>query len=141
MPNTRGSCLCGGITFEISGPLTGALNCHCQMCRKAHGAAFRSCARVNSADFNITHGEELIKFYESSPGNHRGFCSVCGSPIVSRFDYDHSRYGLPLGALDDDPGVKPDIHVYVADKAPWFDIADAYPQYDREIFPFALEDR
>jgi len=110
------------------------------MCRKAHGSAFRSCARVNSADFKITQGDELIKFYESSPGNHRGFCSVCGSPIVSRFNYDHSRYGLPLGALDDAPGVKPDIHVYVADKAPWFDIADAHPQYDGEIFPFALRD-
>jgi hypothetical protein len=33
------------------------------------------------------------------------------------------------GALDDDPGVKPEFHVFVACKAPWFDITDALPQY------------
>jgi len=38
----RGSCLCGGVRYEIAGPLSGALNCHCSMCRKAHGAAFRT---------------------------------------------------------------------------------------------------
>ncbi|WP_130305351.1 GFA family protein [Advenella incenata] len=129
----HGSCLCGGIQYEVSGPLEGALNCHCKMCRKAHGAAFRSRARVNSADFKITQGDNLLKFYESSPGNHRGFCSECGTPILSRFDNDSTCYGLPLGALDDDPGLKPQLHVYVAHKAPWHDITDRLPQYDKEI--------
>ena len=35
----------------------------------------------------------------------------------------------PLGALDDDPGVKPGLHVFVAYTAPWFDITDDLPQY------------
>jgi hypothetical protein len=35
-----GSCLCGGIKYEIEGELFGALNCRCSMCRKAQGAAF-----------------------------------------------------------------------------------------------------
>ena len=100
----RGSCLCGGVRYEISGPLRGVLNCHCSMCRKAHGAAFRTRASVNAADFRWVLGEELVTYYESSPGNHRGFCRVCGSPLLSRFDFDPSAYGLPLGALDDDPG-------------------------------------
>ena len=43
--------------------------------------------------------------------------------------YDPSNYGLPLGALDDDPGVKPKFHVFVANKAPWFDITDELPQF------------
>ena len=47
----RGSCLCGGVRYEITGRLSGALNCHCSTCRKAHGAAFRSRARVRAADF------------------------------------------------------------------------------------------
>ena len=125
----RGSCLCGGVRYEISGALSGALNCHCSMCRKAHGAAFRSRARVRAADFRWVGGEELVTYYESSPGNHRGFCRVCGSPLLSRFDHDPSIYGLPLGALDDDPGVKPKFHVFVANKAPWFDITDELPQF------------
>lgn len=47
----HGSCLCGGIKYRITGPLTGARNCHCSMCRKAQGAAFRSRASVKAADF------------------------------------------------------------------------------------------
>lgn len=125
----RGSCLCGGIGYEISGKLEAALNCHCSMCRKAHGAAFRSRVRVRSADFRLITGEHLLTFFESSPGNHRGFCRVCGSPILSKFDSDTSILGLPMGALDDDPGVRPQMHVYVASKAPWFTITDDLPQF------------
>ena len=56
-------------------------------------------------------------------------CRVCGSPLLSRFDFDPASYGLPLGALDDDPGVKPAFHVFVAHKAPWFEITDGLKQY------------
>jgi hypothetical protein len=93
--------------------------CHCSMCRKAQGAAFRSRARVRAADFHWVAGEELLTFYESSRGNHRGFCRICGSPILTRFDIDNWIFSLPLGPLDDDPGIQPQLHVYVASKAPW----------------------
>ena len=125
----RGSCLCGGVRYEISGPLVGALNCHCSMCRKAHGAAFRSRAGVRAADFRWTQGEKLVTWYETSPGTHRGFCRVCGAKLLSRFDFAAKWYGLPLGTLDDDPGVKPGMHVFVDYKAPWFEITDPLPQH------------
>lgn len=35
----RGSCLCGGVRYEISGKLNDALNCHCSMWGRAEGAA------------------------------------------------------------------------------------------------------
>lgn len=129
----RGNCLCGGVRYEITGALTGALNCHCSTCRKAHGAAFRSRARVAAADFRWVQGEELVTYYQSSPGTHRGFCRVCGTALLSKFDFDPSAYGLPLGPLDDDPGIKPERHVFVGSKAPWFDITDDLPQF--EEFP------
>jgi len=125
----RGSCLCGQVRYEISGKLFDPLNCHCSMCRKAQGAAFRSRARVQSRDFRWISGENLLTFFESSPGNHRGFCRVCGSPILSKFDADESVLSLPLGTLDDDPAIHPQIHVYVASKAPWHTISDDLPQF------------
>jgi hypothetical protein len=63
-------------------------------------------------------------------GNHRGFCRVCGSPLLSRFDQDPTTYSLPLGPLDDDPHIKPARHVYVASKASWYDITDDLPRFD-----------
>jgi hypothetical protein len=135
----RGSCLCGGVKFEIAGPLIGASNCHCSLCQKQHGAAFRSRARVKKSDFRWQQGEDLVTFYESTPGILRGFCRVCGSPIVNKYaagtpiamrDPDApSRYGIALATLDDDPGVRPNAHVFVSSKAPWFAITDNLPQF------------
>lgn len=125
----HGSCQCGGIKYRITGPLTGARNCHCSMCRKLQGSAFRSRAGVKREDFAWVQGEHLVTFFESSKGNRRGFCRVCGSPILSKFDTDPAHYGLPLGALDDDPGVRPATHIHVASKAPWFEITDDLPQF------------
>ena len=125
----RGSCLCGGVKFEITGALSQARNCHCSMCRKVQGAAFRSRVSVRVADFAWVRGEDLVTYYESSKGNYRGFCRVCGSPIHSKFADTPSHYGLPLGTLDDDPGVRPEIHIHVASKAPWFTITDDLPQF------------
>jgi hypothetical protein len=112
MPVLHGSCLCGGVKYEIAGPLFRLLNCHCSMCRKAQGAAFRSRAGVKTSDLKLVQVADLMTYYESSPGFERGFCRVCGSPT-----------------LDGDPGLRPERHVFVANKAPWFEITDDLPQH------------
>jgi len=139
----RGSCLCGGVKFEITGPLAKPLNCHCVQCRKQHGAAFRSRARARARaeDFKWLQGEELVRYYESSPGFRRGFCGNCGSPIVNRVGPNYRllannpgaihELGVPLGILDDDPGVRPSEHVFVSEKASWFAITDDLPQHQK----------
>jgi hypothetical protein len=139
MPAIHGSCLCGGVKFEITGPLLRPLNCHCSLCRKQHGAAFRSRVRVRESDFKWIKGEELVRYYESSPDFHRGFCSNCGSPVVNRPGPNsknaqihkpaEAELGVPLGILDDDPPVRPACHVFVGSKAPWFEIKDDLQQY------------
>jgi hypothetical protein len=99
------------------------------MCRKATGAAFRTRAAVPTDAFRWLKGEELVSKYTSSPGETRTFCSVCGSTLAT-FLRDHpEQIGLPLGTLDDDPGVRPSAHVWVSSKAPWWEITDALPQH------------
>ncbi|MCP1313699.1 MULTISPECIES: GFA family protein [unclassified Halomonas] len=124
-----GSCLCGGIQYEITGPLTDVYHCHCSMCRKLHAAAFRTCAKVQAKDWRTVKGEELLKRYESSPGEFKVFCFTCGSSIHTRFKEKPEVYALPLGTLDVDPGVRPNRHVFVGNKAPWFEITDDLPQF------------
>lgn len=126
----RGSCLCKRVAFEVHGAVSDALYCHCSMCRKAHGSAFRARGKIDAKDFHFVRGEDLVRYYESSPGTYRGFCSVCGSNIISKFDGAPDVYGLALGVLDDDPEVRPQMHVFAGSKAPWFEITDALPQYE-----------
>jgi hypothetical protein len=80
-----------------------------------------------------------VSYYESSPGFRRGFCRVCGSPVVNRPGPAYqpasenpaiaSEFGIPLGILDGDPGIRPECHCFVDSKAPWFDITDDLPQH------------
>src|SRR5258708_13024867 len=95
----RVSCVCGEVKYEIEGPLRDVRNCHCSMCRKAHGAAFRTRATVRAADFRYLKGEHLITAYESSPGTHRTFCSRCGSRLTPTFPPYPQYYAFPLTAL------------------------------------------
>jgi hypothetical protein len=100
------------------------------MCRKAHGSAFRARGKVRASEFRWTRGEELVRYFESSAGNYRGFCSVCGSNLLSKFDHNPNVLGLALGVLDDDPINRPICHVYVGSKAPWHEITDSLPQFE-----------
>jgi uncharacterized cupin superfamily protein len=127
----RGSCLCQGVAFEIDGTVIDLLYCHCTMCRKAHGSAFRARGKIRTAEFRWIRGEELVRHYESSPGQHRSFCAVCGSSLITRFDDKPRVLGLALGVLDDDPVSRPICHVHVGSKAPWHEITDSLPQFEQ----------
>lgn len=105
----RGSCLCQGVALQIDGTVIDLLYCHCSMCRKAHGSAFRTRGKVRTSDFRWMRGEELVCYFESSPGQHRSFCSVCGSNLITKFDAKPRVLGLALGVLDDDPGKSPNL--------------------------------
>ena len=124
----KGSCLCGGIRYEIHAELKAVSNCHCGQCRKASGAAFGTGATIPTASFKFLVGEELLKEWESSPGKRRCFCGQCGSPILKRNDARPETLRFRLGTLDTDLGVKPSKHIYVGSKAPWVEINDGLPQ-------------
>ena len=51
--------------------------------------------------------------------------------MVNSWDTDPENYGLAMGSLDDDPGVRPSLHIFVGSKAPWYDITDKLPQFDK----------
>ena len=123
----RGSCLCGGVRFEITGPPLWLAYCHCSRCRKVGGMANLS---VRAEHFRWLQGRELVQRYEPEPPHElvRCFCRRCGSYLG---EPDTSPVGFPLAAsaLDDDPGVRPILHEWVADKAPWYEIQDDLPQH------------
>ncbi len=125
----RGGCLCGTVRYEITGALSPITLCHCSQCRKQHGSAFGAYARVPSADFRWTAGQDAVAGYASSPDVVRTFCRNCGSTLQFLRRSRPERFSIAAGTLDDDPGVRPQHHIFVASKAPWYDIGDALPQH------------
>jgi hypothetical protein len=37
---------------------------------------------------------------------------------------------IPAGSLDDDPGMRPEMHIFVGSKADWHEITDDLPQHE-----------
>jgi hypothetical protein len=128
-----GSCLCGSVRYEITASLGDAEHCHCSMCRKAHGAAFSTNSVIPTEALTVTSGAALVSEYESSPNRRKCFCSNCGSQLfIRRLDKPEFTV-VTLGTIDGDPRARPQRHVFVASKAPWYEIADALPQF--KIYP------
>lgn len=124
----RGSCLCGAVRWSYDGAFDRMRHCHCEMCRKLHGSAFATFVSGPIGNLRFDAGEDEIVDYESSPGFHRPFCRRCGSVVPA--PRAEGRTGIPAGALDDDPGIRPSEHIYVRWKAPWDEIADGLPRHD-----------
>jgi hypothetical protein len=97
----RGSCLCGGVRYEVTAPFRRANYCHCSRCRKHSGGSASAQGRVPREGFRLVSGAELIP----------------EGPEVS----------IRFGTLDDDPGIRPQFHSFVDSKAAWEELSDAGP--------------
>lgn len=126
---TRGVCLCGTVRYEFTEPFQMMMHCHCSMCRKHHGAAFATFVAAPFAAFRWLGGEEAIGTYRSSEQGRRSHCRQCGS--VTPTLVPEAGFAIaPAGNLEGDPGIRPQGHMFVGSKAPWYTITDALPQHE-----------
>ena len=126
----RGSCLCGAVEFHVSEPFRVVHNCHCSRCRRGRAAAHTTNGFTSMSGVQFQKGESHLKSFKPPDAKYfaQAFCEICGSKLP-RIDPEREIAITPLGSLDDDPGVKPDDHIFVAYKAKWHDITDDLPTY------------
>ena len=132
----RGSCLCGGVRFELDRAVGPFELCHCNRCRKTSGSAFLAAVGVRREDFRWVAGQELVRIYdapilESPPAYRSCFCGRCGSPVPDPTS-DAAWFEIAAGALEGDPILRPDKHIFVELRSPWFEIADDLPRLDKQ---------
>lgn len=123
-----GSCLCGDIAFEVHGPITRLMHCHCSMCRKLHGSAFATFGVAGPETVRWLKGADSVVRYQSSDEGGRTFCPRCGSQVPAPWVRGPVTY-IPMGNLAEDPGSPPSLHLFVGSKAPWHTIADDAEQH------------
>jgi hypothetical protein len=127
----RGSCLCGGVTFEVEPPFRRANHCHCSRCRTHSGAFGLTQGRVPRSQFHLLSGEDLIRTYRPADGKSKAFCSECGSSLFGGDWPDGDEVSIRFGALDDDPELRPQYHSFVGSRAPWDELPDdGLPRYE-----------
>ena len=124
----KGSCLCGQVSFQVTGALAGPDACHCVQCRKQSGHYFVSTNVARSA--LTVNGQENVAWYQSSEKIRRGFCSICGSTLF--WDPpDRDWVAVAMGAFDAPTGTHLEKHIFVAEKGDYYEIADGLPQHQR----------
>jgi len=123
----KGSCLCGAVTFEVSAPLAPADACHCSQCRRQTGHYFASTNVPREA--LTVRDEDKVAWYRSSEKVRRGFCSVCGS-VLFWDPLERDWTSIAMGAFEAPTGTRLEMHIHVADKGDYYDIADGLPQHE-----------
>jgi hypothetical protein len=123
-----GSCLCGDVAFESGAPFR-MHSCHCSRCRRGRSAAHATNAFVMIDAFRWTRGQHHIVEYKVPEARFFGvaFCARCGSDVPRASA--RGFFVIPAGCLDTDPGIRPQAHIFVGSKAPWYEITDQIPQY------------
>ena len=121
----KGSCLCGAVSLEVAGSLSGPDACHCTQCRRQSGHFWASTDVPRSA--LTIQGANAITWFRSSEKVRRGFCSTCGS-VLFWDPVEKDWVGVAMGAFDQPTGTRLAMHIFVAEKGDYYDIADGLPQ-------------
>ena len=93
----QGSCLCGGVRFEITESFLNANHCHCSRCRKHSGTFGETQGRVPREGFRLISGEELIRVYR--PADDAGVKAFCSPGRRPRLPACNPRFPLLSNAF------------------------------------------
>jgi hypothetical protein len=119
-----GSCLCGAVAYEVTGPLRDVVECHCTMCRKTHGhvAAYTSAPK---RALRLTESRGL-RWYASSSFARRGFCCECGGSLFwERTAGDLTS--IAAGTLDAPTGLEVVQQIFTDDAGDYYPMRPGIP--------------
>lgn len=128
----RGSCLCGAVTYEITGAPMRVAQCCCSDCQKLTGTGHATIAFFNEATCTI---DGAVSSYEkvADSGNtiSRDFCPTCGSRLFGRGSGRPGMIGINVGSMDGDCAdrLQPQAVVFAARCHPWDLLDEALPQF------------
>lgn len=127
---TTGGCLCGAVTFQITGPFEWFFLCHCSRCRKSTGSAHASNLFSTVANIEWMSGKDDLRIFRVDGTRFaKTFCTTCGSPLPTPAP-DGSRLLVPAGSLDTEVEIRPNGHIFCASRANWDDTLEDVPAFD-----------
>jgi len=116
-----GRCACGAVAIEVTAPFTTAGYCHCKRCQRRSGALWTLNAQLPAEALRIVRGSESIRIWKPDDGRAKAFCGECGGHVYSQGE---GQVGVRLGAVDGDPGIRPEWHQWVESAPDWEAIPD-----------------
>jgi hypothetical protein len=130
-PFATGRCLCGAVSYTISGEPVRMAQCHCKDCQKASGSGHMSIAFFKVDDVKID-GPMASYAVTADSGNinTRHFCPSCGSRIASQNSARPGVIGIAVGSADAHDWFAPQAVVYTKWRASWDPTSTSIPNFD-----------
>ena len=126
-----GSCLCKGVKFKISGDFESFYLCHCRYCRKDTGSAHAANLFSATAKLEWIKQETEIRSFQPHKSKHvKAFCTHCGSALPN-LQMDGKLLVVPAGSLDTKLKLRPDAHIFIANKAEWDESLEQIHKFER----------
>jgi hypothetical protein len=125
----HGRCGCGAVRFKVTGPFESARYCHCHNCQRRTGTSCSANARLPRDDFAIYEGEGLVSFWQPEGKQAKFFCGECGGHLYSTAE-DADHVFVRLGAIEEDPGIRPQYRQWLSSAVPWEPILDDLPRFE-----------
>ncbi len=129
-----GRCHCGDVRFQLTPPTDMCSHCHCESCRRLHGAAFVTWTSVPDTQLQLATDPDALHWYESSPGVFWGSCAHCATRLFSRAttpttDARTDCWYVAVASLDAPLDRAPSAHVSIEETVDWFSVNDGLPRY------------
>ena len=122
------SCLCGDVRIEVEPPVISAGHCHCDNCRRAHGAAFWTWVTFPRDRARVVSGEP-VRYTQEDTKAVRSFCGRCGTTLVYENPRTPEEVDVSLANVDGtvEPG---SMKRLFADRTPpWDESRDGLPRF------------
>jgi len=113
---TEGRCLCGDVTYTLTGKPVGMAQCHCKDCQRATGTKGDLSSHDQQAD--------------SGNINRRYFCPKCGSRVYNEITARPGVVGVHVGCADDNSWFDPGMVIFCSERPGWDMTSCEIPNHD-----------
>jgi len=131
MAEIKGGCLCGAVTYEISGEPMFVGHCACENCQKTTGAGHSSVAAFAETDLK-SRGEVTTYAAKGDSGmaTTYAFCPKCGSRLFTRPAAMPGAVIVSLGTMEAGSDLTPSMLIYNKRRRPWDHVDPSMPVFE-----------
>jgi hypothetical protein len=102
----RGRCLCGAVTYVVTGSLRDVVDCHCHRCRRWTGHHMAATS-VRREELVVEDADGLLTWFWPVPEAGYGFCRRCGSSLFWEAAGDEGDWlSICAGTLEPPTGLR-----------------------------------
>ncbi len=117
----EGGCLCGSVRYRVVGEPMLAGVCHCKLCQRGTGSAFREVAYFEEVAVQISGALKAYEYRSDEIDRwiRTEFCPTCGTTVTWTAEYIPGARGIAQGTLDEPNWIKHQWHAWTRSAQHW----------------------